>query len=229
MKLVAAIGAIFPNYPLGKETMAGYVRSLAHTPVGDSQAIFDAVLNACEYMPPPAKILDLARECADRRISSQQIAAEHERVERYELQTGISREQAELIKTSVMQRTRDYLRRVNTAKFVNRGALPDGWDGVGPEPQPYRDRTRCSACRGNDPRCPFCEGRGVVCPTCSGAHVLSAKRETSERPLYVGCHDCTDWASQKTHEWDTGGMPIYRRDRDRERAAIHAARARRAA
>ena len=193
----------------------------------DAEAVFDLALERCEYMPPPAKILELARECSERRFKSEQIAAEHERVAQYELQTGISREQADLTKAAIMQRIRDHLKRVNTAKIVNRGTLPDGWDRQADEPDGYVDRTRCPSCNGNDPRCPFCEGAGLVCPTCAGAHILSAKRETSERPLYVGCPDCTDWRTQMTHQWDNGGQPVFRRDRERERASIHAARAKR--
>lgn len=220
MKLTTAIAAIWPNFPLGDMTMASYVRALRAVPAHRSQAVFDAVVEHCERMPAPAKLLDLAADAAQRQTEAERNAHDHEIENRFRLASGITPEQERANVVRLKALTRDYLHRLNATKAARNGVLPDDWQRT-EAAETAVDRTFCSACKGRDPRCPYCEGRGVVCPTCGGAHVLRRAGESGERPLYVGCHDCTDWVRQSEHRWDDHGYPVYERDRFRERDAVH--------
>lgn len=204
--------------------MAAHIRGLRAVAAQDAQAIFDHVYEHCTFFPAGAELMRFARECATARTNAAEVEREHEIVTRFKLRSGITDEQAARNVDRLKTMTREYLQRVNAAKSANKGRLPDDWHRTEAADAPI-DRTRCQACRGNDPRCPFCEGRGVVCPTCGGAHVLRRNGDSGERPLYVGCGDCTDWARQSEHRWDEHGYPVYERDRFRERATVHAWRA----
>lgn len=224
IKLIAAIGAIFPNSPLDEETMAAHVRGLRAIAAEDAQAIFDRVYEHCTFFPAGAELMRFAREAAAARAKAAEASREHEIENRFRLQTGITPEQEAANVERLKAMTRERLKTINGLKATRAGKLPDDWEHAEPAPVNV-DRTHCQACRGRDPRCPYCEGRGVVCPTCGGAHVLRRNGDSGERPLYVGCKDCTDWARQSEHKWDEHGYPIYERVRGSGRATVHAWRA----
>ena len=206
--------------------MAGYARALRAVPAANSQAIFDAALESCKFMPAPSELLSIAADVAKRRADADEQTRLHEIESRFRLQTGITPEQERANVERLKALTRDYLHRVNATKAARAGTLPDDWQRT-ESSETAVDRTFCQACHGRDPRCAYCAGRGVVCPTCGGAHVLRRAGESGERPLYVGCGDCTDWTRQTEHKWDDHGYPVYEQDAIALRRAVHAYRDRR--
>lgn len=228
-ELVGVIGAMFPNQPMSEESARLYVARLQQFAPRDRDAIVTAIeRKSGSYLPSLPDLVSIATAVTVERIREERVSRDHQVIEAFKLESGMTDEQADANVQRMKAMTRDYLQRVNAAKAANKGILPDDWERTEPQTE-TTDPTRCPACKGSDPGCKTCDGRGLVCPTCHGSHILTRGRKSSERPLYIGCPDCTDWERQTLHTWDAHGWPKFQRDHDREVATIHAARSRRRA